>query len=169
MSIAESLLPEFDHEMATTRRVLERVPEREAGWKPHPKSMALGELAAHVANIPGWAQVTLGPDEFDVAPPGAAPYVPPGYADTPSLLARFDEAVAATRALLAATTDAAMMKTWRFKRGGKVMMAMPRAAAYRSFIMNHLIHHRGQLTVYLRLRDVPLPGVYGPSADEGNG
>jgi uncharacterized damage-inducible protein DinB len=165
MSIAESLLPEFDHETATTRTLLERVPEGKADWKPHVKSMSLGTLATHVATIPGWASVTLKDTEFDTNPPGGQNYTPPTFDGTAKLLKTFDEGVKATRALLAATTDAEMMVPWALKSGGKTVFTMPRAAIFRSFIMNHSVHHRGQLSVYLRLCDVKLPPIYGPTAD----
>ena len=166
MSIAQSLLPEYDHEMATTRRVLERVPEAEFGWKPHPKSMTLGQLAGHVANLPYWCSGTLEAPFYDLtAPDGKQTRVePPSSRDV--LLKDFDTKVANARASLAKATDAEMMAPWSLKHGAHEIFTMPRVAVVRSFIMNHLIHHRGQLTVYLRLKDVPLPPIYGPTADE---
>jgi uncharacterized damage-inducible protein DinB len=164
MAIKDALLPEFDHEMATTRRLLERVPEAKFDWKPHDKSMSLGELAGHVANIPRWLAVVLESDSFDLATGGddARPKAP-----APDMLVSgFDERVAAGRAILAARTDAEMMARWALKQGTHEMFAMPRVSAVRYFVMNHLIHHRGQLSVYLRLNNVPVPPIYGPSADE---
>ena len=165
MSIAESLLPEYDHELATTRRLLERVPEAEFDWKPHPKSMALGVLAGHIANLPFWLSATLKAPFYDLATgdPEATLAPPPSRQ---ALLDGFDEKVKAARAALAATSDAEMMARWALKQGGQELFSMPRVAAVRSFVMNHLIHHRGQLSVYLRLKDVPLPPIYGPTADE---
>ena len=165
MAIKDALLPEFDHEMGTTRRLLERVPEQDFGWKPHSKSMALGELTAHLANIPTWCTTILGDPVFDIAsvPDDARPKP---ATSREALLAAFDEKIAAARARLAATGDAEMMSTWTLKHGGQEIFTMPRAAAIRSFVMSHIIHHRGQLSVYLRLKDVPLPPIYGPTADE---
>jgi uncharacterized damage-inducible protein DinB len=163
MAIKDALLPEFDHEMATTRRVLERVPEDRADWKPHEKSMSLGRLAGHVAEIPGYAIATLTSDGFDIAAGG---YKPSEFTSREQALADFDQKVAQARAALEATSDEAFARTWTFRNGETVVFATPKAGAYRSVAMNHLIHHRGQLTVYLRLLGVPLPSVYGPSADE---
>lgn len=165
MAIAESILPEFDHETATTRTLLERVPEGKAAWKPHAKSMSLGELAIHVASIPLWAKTTLRDTEFDVNPPGGPSYKPPTFGSTAQMLATYDEAVKAARALLASTSDAEFMTPWALKNGGKTIFSLPRAGVLRSFVLNHAIHHRGQLSVYLRLLDVPLPSIYGPTAD----
>ena len=165
MSIAESLLPEFDHETGTTRTLLERVPGDKADWKPHAKSMSLGTLATHVATIPGWMPITLQQTEFDTNPPGGQGYVPPAFEGTAKMLQTYDEGVKTARAMLAATTDAEMMVSWALKSGGKIIFTMPRVAVLRSFIMNHSVHHRGQLSVYLRLCDVPLPSIYGPTAD----
>ena len=165
MAIAESMLPEFDHETATTRTLLERVPDGKAGWKPHAKSMSLGELAMHVASIPDWTPITLKHTEFDSNPPGGQSYTPPVYESTAKLLAAYDTGVKAARAMLAASSDGEMMVPWALKNGGKTIFSMPRVAVFRSFIMNHAIHHRGQLSVYLRLCDVALPSIYGPTAD----
>jgi uncharacterized damage-inducible protein DinB len=165
MSIAQSLLPEYDHELATTRRVLERAPEQDFGWKPHAKSMSLGELAGHLANLPFWLGAIIEAPFYDLAGRGEeAKGKPP--ASTAALLEEFDRRVKAARAALAKSTDAELTARWSLKQGGQELFSMPRVAAIRSFVMNHLIHHRGQLTVYLRLRDVPLPPVYGPTADE---
>ncbi len=166
-AISQSLLPEFDHEMATTRRVLERVPEDRAAFKPHPKSMSLDRLAGHVSEIPWWAEVTLKATEFDVAPVDGPKQAAVTMTSRAAMLAEFDAKVQTARALLAGTTDATMMETWSLKAGGQTVMAMPRVAVLRSFVMNHLIHHRAQLAVYLRMNDVPVPSIYGPSADEG--
>lgn len=164
-SIARSLLPEFDQEMAGTRKVLERVPEDAFGWKPHPKSFSMGDLATHVANLPTWMSLTLEQDSFDVSPGGEAMKTPPA-ASRAELLNRFDEALATARASLAAATDDRFAGSWSLLANGQTVFTMPRAAVVRSFVMNHLIHHRSQLTVYLRLNDLPVPALYGPSADE---
>lgn len=166
MSIAQSVLPEFDHEMAATRTILSRVPESRASWKPHPKSMALGDLATHLANIPMWVSMTLKETELDINPPGGGGYVPPKFEGQEALLAAFDGNVGGARAAIANSSDADFMVPWSLKNGGQTVFTMPRAAVLRTFVLNHLIHHRGQLTVYLRLNDVPLPNLYGPTADE---
>ena len=164
MAIKDALLPEFDHEMGTTRRVLERVPEGEFAWKPHEKSFSLGQLAGHVANIPTWVEHILRNSVFDVSTAGdTRPTLPDSLA---TILADFDRNVKAARAGIAATGDSEMMAPWTFQNAGQVIFTMPRASTLRSFVMNHLIHHRGQLTVYLRLKNVPVPSVYGPTADE---
>lgn len=165
MPIAATLLPEFDNEMATTRRLLALVPEADAEWKPHPKSFCLGDLAAHIVNLLTWADLTFLHTEFDVNPPGGEPMKAPGFKGTEELLARFDEGVVRVRALLAGQPDEAFAIHWTLMNSGQPMMSMPRAACWRGFIMNHIVHHRGQLSVYLRLRDVPLPSIYGPTAD----
>ena len=166
MKISESMLPEFDQEMANTRKVLERVPAAKFSWKPHPKSFEMGALASHIVNMTEWGKLTLEVDSFDYAPPGQPPYESPRYTSTEALIAAFDKGVAQTRAALAAADDSAMMAPWNLMAGGKVLMTMPRVAVMRTFVMNHTIHHRAQLTVYLRENDIPVPGLYGPSADE---
>jgi uncharacterized damage-inducible protein DinB len=165
MAITDTLLPEFDHEMATTRRVLDRVPEARFGWKPHEKSMTLGELSGHLANIPFWCSATLNAGSLDLASLGdeARPKPPASRA---VLLAEFDKKVAAARERLAGTTDPELLAPWTLTQGDHEIFTMPRLTAIRSFVMNHSIHHRGQLTVYLRLNDIPLPPIYGPTADE---
>lgn len=168
MSIAQSLLPEFDHEMATTRKYLEITPAKAADWKPHAKSMALGALAVHLVEVPEWAIVTLTQPEFDVAPPGGPGYQPTPFTTTADLVKKFDEVVGKTRPVLEQVTDAAFLEPWSFKAGGAVIFTMPRIAVYRSFIMNHLVHHRGQFSVFLRLQNVPLVEAYGPTADSVN-
>jgi uncharacterized damage-inducible protein DinB len=167
MKISEALLPEFDQEMANTRKTLERVPDDKLGWKPHPKSFAMGPLAQHIATMVGWATDTIEKDSFDVAPPGAPPYQPPPVNSRADLLVVFDEGVAKARAALAGASDEHLMKPWSLLNGGKPMMTMPRVVVIRSFVLNHTIHHRAQLGVYLRLNDIPVPSIYGPSADEG--
>src|SRR5271156_2844772 len=166
MKISETLLPEFDQEMANTRKVLERVPAAKFSFKPHPKSSEFGALAAHVANMPDWAGLTMQSDSFDYAPPGAPPYETPKFASTDDLVAAFDKSVAAARTALAEADDAKMLGPWTLMAGGKALMTMPRVAVIRTFVMNHTIHHRAQLGVYLRLNDVPVPALYGPTADE---
>jgi uncharacterized damage-inducible protein DinB len=162
MPLVDSLLPEFDHEMIVTRKVLERVPEDRLTWKPHEKSYSLGQLAQHVATVPMWGAVTITQSELDMTGGQA----PSQIESRSALLATFDANVAGTRAALAGKTDAELMAPWTLKAGDKTLFTMPKASVWRSFMMSHLIHHRGQLSVYLRMQNVPLPSIYGPSADE---
>jgi uncharacterized damage-inducible protein DinB len=166
MRLAELLLPEFDQEMAATRRVLERVPEGKFAWKPHPKSMTLGRLATLLAELPFWAVNAVTQDEFDFAPPGAPPFQPHTLESRAHILALFDENVAKARRAAAATSDAEFARPWALKSGGRVLWTNSKFGVYRGTVMNHLVHHRAQLTVYLRLNDVPVPAIYGPTADE---
>ena len=149
-----------------TGTVLERVPGDPADWKPHAKSHSLGDLGLHIANLIHWTSRTLEATELDLDPPGGPGWTPPKFESVAATLAVFDHNAAAARAALAKASDADMLVPWSLKSGGHVIFTMPRVACLRSFVMNHLIHHRGQLTVYLRLCDVPLPSVYGPTADE---
>jgi uncharacterized damage-inducible protein DinB len=161
MTIAETLLPEFDQEMATTRRVIERVPTDKAKWKPHPKSFSLGHLAQLVAGMPGWITNAVKETQLDLSK-----Y--PGYSDekTEDLVKTFDRHVAEARKAIAASKDSDYQVSWSLKHGDRVIFSLPRGLVVRQHI-NHLVHHRGQLTVYLRLVDVPVPSIYGPTADEG--
>jgi len=160
--LSESLLPEFDHEMSVTRRLLERVPEDRLDWKPHEKSYSLGQLAQHLATVPLWGAITLNQAELDVA---ATPPLP-AVTSRAELLALFDRHVSDTRAALDGKTDAELAAPWALKSGTHVVFSMPKASVWRSFVISHLVHHRGQLSVYLRMQNVPLPSIYGPSADE---
>ena len=166
MSIAQSLLPEFDQEMASTRKVLERVPSEKWNWKPHDKSGTLGWLASHVGTIPGWYTMTLGTENLDYAPVDGPQYEPPKIENTQQLLATFDKESREARSALNQASDADFNVNWTLLAGGKEIFTMPRIACLRSMVMNHMIHHRAQLTVYLRMLNVPVPGLYGPSADE---
>jgi uncharacterized damage-inducible protein DinB len=161
--IKDSLLAEYDHEMATTRKLIERVPLDKLAWKPHEKSMSLGSLALHLANLPTWASTILGQPSFDLAeaPPNLAQPV-----STADIMQHFDQSTAAARAALD-KPDADFAAHWTLKRGGAEIFTLPRIAAFRSFVLSHMIHHRGQLSVYLRLNEIPVPAIYGPSADEG--
>jgi uncharacterized damage-inducible protein DinB len=163
MKLSQTLLPEFDQEMANTRRVLERVPEDQIGWKPHEKSMTLGRLATHVAELAGWAAFFLKGEFLDLA---AMDYKPHVASSRQELLELFDSNVAESRAAIEATEDPAFRELWTLRKGDHVIFTLPRVAVMRSMLLNHLIHHRGQLTVYLRLTGIPVPGLYGPSADE---
>ena len=166
MSIAELLLPEFDQEMASTRRVLERLPEEKFGWKPHEKSFALGKLAAHVAEIPTWVTSAFEVNELDIAPADGPAYTPPDATSVAELLAFFDKSVAAGRVALAGASDAQFGENWSLLMTGQTIFTMSRYGVVRTWVLNHIVHHRAQLGVYLRLNEVPVPGVYGPSADE---
>ena len=166
MAIKDALLPEFDHEIGSTRRVLERVPAADLRWTPHEKSFSMGKLAWHISNIPNWVHPTLDAPVFDLASIGdEARTKEPGSID--EVLKAFDESAKKARDKIAEQTDSNFLSPWTLKQSGQEMFTMPKISVVRSFVMNHLIHHRGQLTVYLRLRNVPLPALYGPSADEG--
>ncbi len=165
MAISESILPEFDHEMANTRKTLERVPDDKFDWKPHEKSMAMGALAGHLANLPSWGSLTIESDSFDLAP-GGEPSIQPDFNSGKDLLAAFDENIAKSRSAIAGASDQEFFKPWTLLSNGSTILTMPKVAVLRSFVMNHLIHHRAQLGVYLRLNDIPVPSIYGPSADE---
>jgi uncharacterized damage-inducible protein DinB len=162
MAIKDGLIAEFDHEMGTTRKLLDRLPDDRLSWKPHEKSMSLGGLATHIANLPHWSDMILNRAMFDLdeAPPNLEP-----LRSRAEVLALFAETVSATRGRLD-KSDAEFVAPWTLKRGGHQMFTMPRIAAFRSFVLSHTIHHRGQLSVYLRLNEVPVPAIYGPSADE---
>ncbi len=166
MTIGQSMLPEFDQEMQNTRKTLERVSDDKWGWKPHEKSGTLGWLAGHIATMPGWVGITMHTEELDYAPANGPAYQPPKLENRQQLLAEFDENVAEARAALAAVNDAEITKGWTLLAGGKKIFTMPRNACVRSMVLNHIIHHRAQLTVYYRLLGIPVPGLYGPSADE---
>ena len=163
MAIKDALLPEFDHEMGVTRRLLERVPLADRDWKPHAKSMTLGELARHVSDIPGWVGGIVDKDAFDVEATGP---MKTDFTSTTELLKSFDAGVVKARASLDSKSDAEMMATWSIKKGSKELMTLPKVGVFRTLLLNHLIHHRGQLSVYIRLKDIPVPSIYGPSADE---
>jgi uncharacterized damage-inducible protein DinB len=166
MTIGQMMLGEFEQEMQGTRKVLERVPEEKWDWKPHTKSGTVGWLAGHVANLPGWATMTLQTEQFDYAPVNGPTYQPPKITNRKELLAEFDKNVGEARAAISKASDEEMMKNWTLLAGGQKIFTMPRAAVLRGVVFNHLIHHRAQLTVYYRLLDVAVPGLYGPSADE---
>ena len=163
MNMIDPVLAELAHEAATTRRSLERLSQAHLTWKRHEKSMTLGRLAGHIAEIPVRISSILEPDEFDFATGGGDSHTASSVAD---LLAFFDQSVSqATERLKKQTTDR-LLATWRLKKGGKQLLEMPRMGAIRFLLLNHLVHHRGQLSVYLRLQNVPLPSIYGPTADE---
>jgi len=167
MSISASLLPEFDQEMTNTRKALERIPDDKFDWKPHEKSMAMGGLATHLANLPSWTVYTINQDSLDLEPPGGESFRVEPRNSRREVLGAFDENVAAARDAIAGASDEELLKPWTLLKGGVTLMTLPKIAVLRSFVMNHIIHHRGQFTVYLRLNDIPVPSIYGPSADEG--
>jgi uncharacterized damage-inducible protein DinB len=167
MTMSAALLAEFDHEMTSTRRVLERVPDDRLDWRPHPKSRQLGPLASHIAAIPHRTVDVMETESLDASPQGAAPPRPAPAASRQEILERFDANVAAARAALAGAADAHLVQPWSFLAGGHPMFTLPRIGAVRALVLSHIIHHRAQLGVYLRINDVPVPAIYGPSADEG--
>ena len=167
MTLAQTLLPEFDNEMKTTRRLLERVPEEKMGWQPHEKSMTLGRLSGHLAELARFGGAVLSTEFLDMAP--AAGAAPPKRLDSRSrqeVLDLFDANVLQSREAIAQADDAAFAQTWTLRAGDHVIFSLPRIGAIRTMLMSHTIHHRGQLSVYLRLTDTPVPSIYGPSADE---
>ena len=166
MSLSEALLPEYDQEMANTRKTLERVPEAKFTWKPHEKSGTMIWLAGHLANIPEWAVHAINEDVLDMAPKGVPMTPPPTPKSAKELLAIFDKNVAAGRAAIAGASDAHLFKPWSLANNGQTILTLPRIACLRTWVMNHTVHHRAQLGVYLRLNNIPVPAIYGPSADE---
>jgi uncharacterized damage-inducible protein DinB len=169
MKLTDLFLDELAREGAATRRTLERVPEGRWDWKPHEKSMPLGRLAALVATMPGWIVSMVNDDGLDINPPGGATYKPLNVKTSRDLVQALDDSVANAREVLSKTTDDHLMTPWKLLAAGQVLTADPRYVNIRDGVFNHLAHHRGQLTVYLRLNDALVPAIYGPSADEGMG
>ncbi|MGH9735753.1 MAG: DinB family protein [Candidatus Acidiferrales bacterium] len=167
MALRDGLLAQFDHEMVGTRKTLERVPEGKPDWAPHPKSMKLGRLAGHLAELPGWTVETINHDSLDIHPPNGPQVQPLVMTSRKQLLEAFDKNAASARAALAGASDENLLGSWTLLAGGQKIFSMPRLAVLRSFVLSHIIHHRAQLGVYLRMNDVPVPSLYGPSADEG--
>ncbi len=165
MTLTDFFAAQLEREADRCRRALERVPEGRNDWKPHERSMPLGYLATLVATMPSWVGMAVTRDELDLAPPGAEPYRPPEWRAVSELLATLDESVAAARAALGDTTDAHLLTPWRLLVAGRVVMEEPRRVVIGDTFA-HLAHHRGQLTVYLRLNGAPVPALYGPSADD---
>jgi uncharacterized damage-inducible protein DinB len=168
MSIAQSLLPEFDHEMENTRKTLERVPENKLDYKPDPKSMSLGRLAGHIAEMVSWGAMAVNTESLDLDPDGKGSFEALVAKSREQLLAAFDKNVKETRAAIAGATDPQLAVEWTLKVHGHTILTMPRIGVIRTMVLNHIIHHRAQLTVYYRLNGIPVPALYGPSADEGN-
>lgn len=169
MSATQYLVPEFDQEMRITRRLLERVPEDGLNWQPHPKSYTLGQLASHVAQLPDWISYIFSGDEFDFRPAGGPVYQSAKCGSRAELLDLFDRSVAKARTAMETARDETLDTEWSLKAGERTIMSRPRWAVYRGFGLNHLVHHRAQLGVYLRLLEVPVPESYGPSADSPQG
>ena len=167
MKLSDLFLSEFDHEMETARKTLERIPEDKLSWKPHEKSMPLDRLAGHVAELAGWAVPTIEQDFLDFRPAGQPPFQPTIATSRKQVLDILDKNREQSRRAIAGASDEHLMKNWSLLSGGQTIFTMPRFAVLRSFCLNHLIHHRAQLGVYLRLNNIPVPSVYGPSADEG--
>lgn len=163
MRMIDPLLMEFDREAETTKKVIARIPDDKLSWKPHEKSMALGALAHHVATVPGWIGSTLLLEGFDFATGGAPPSAP---GTTTEILAAFDKSTQTAKDAMSQLDDAKAVMPWTLSKGGATIMTMPKIALVRTILLNHTIHHRGQLSVYLRLLDIPVPSIYGPSADE---
>lgn len=166
MRIGQTMIPEFDAEMANTRRVLAQVPDEKLGWKIHDKSNTIGWVANHLADIPAWVTMTLGQDEFDVEPVAGEPYKSPNEASIERILNLFDKNVAEAKPALESVTDESLMQPWKLLKQGQEIMTMPRLAVVRTWVLNHSIHHRACLCVYLRVNNLPVPGMYGPSGDE---
>jgi len=166
MTIAQALLPEFDHEMANTRKTLERIPDDKLDWRPHEKSFDMRAMLTHMANMPKWSVMTINESSFDMEPEGEEPIKEEPVETVEGALEMFDANVAAAREAITNASDETLMASWSLLKAGDEVLTFPKVAVLRSFIMNHMIHHRGQLTVYLRLNDLPLPALYGPSADE---
>ena len=166
MNYVEMILPEFEQEMASTRKLLERIPNDKLGWKPHTKSNSIGWNANHVAEIPGWIEGVLERDSWDFAPVDGPAYRTPELGSVAEILDMFDRNVQAARRAIQAVREEAMEDDWSLLEGGKTLLTMPRHLVMRMFVLNHIIHHRAHLCVYLRLNDCPVPGMYGPSADD---
>ena len=166
MPIADALVAEFDHETKVTRNLLARVPDDNATWKPHGKSMSMGELAVHLANIPSYGLPVATRPELDFQSSADSGLSRARWASRAEALDLFDKNVEATRRAMSTVTDEQLRQPWTLRAGSHVVFTLPRMAAWRTFVMSHQIHHRGQLSVYLRLNDIAVPAIYGPSADE---
>ncbi len=165
MSYADTILPEFDQEMASTRKVLESIPDDKFDWKAHPKSNTIGWNANHVADIPNWLVMVLSSQSLDIAPVNGPPYSSPKLTHTKDILEVFDRNVAAAREAIKSATDKSIGETWTLEAGGTPIFSLPRGAVIRNMVLNHIMHHRAHICVYLRLNDLPVPGLYGPSGD----
>ena len=169
MRYADLVLPEFDQEMASTRKVIERVPADKLEWRAHVKSNTIGWVANHLAEIVGWVEGTFQALTWDLDPVDGVPYASPALTSTEAILELFDKNVASARSTIETVTEAQLADTWSLTKRGEVLMSMPRSVVMRTFVLNHIVHHRAILCVYLRLNDLPVPGLYGPSGDEPSG
>ena len=169
MTIAKSILPEFDIEMAGTRKTLERIPDDKLDWKAHDKSNTIGWVASHLAEIPGWVEGTLTQDSWDINPVDGEPYKTPELGSRQEILELFDANVAAARKRISQTPDDEFAKPWSLLSEGEALITMPKLGVIRTWVLNHTIHHRAHLCVYLRLNDIPVPALYGPLGDEQPG
>ncbi len=165
MRIGDMLLPDFDHEMAVTRTLMERAPESRLQWTPHPRSWTLAELCVHLAQLPLWGVMVIRQTAFDLHPVDGTPLPRPRFESHAATLRTFDEHVAQARHEINGAADEVLLARWTLQDAGRTVFTMPRLSVIRSFVLSHMIHHRGQLSVYLRLCDVPLPAIYGPTAD----
>lgn len=166
MSMSDTVLAQFDQVINGTRQHLESIPDDKLGWKPHEKSYSIGELGSHLANLPGWVMATLGQDELDFNPPdGEEMGTQPEYSSSAEMVATIDQGAAAAREMIRNASDEALMADWTLLNGGEAVFTLPKIAVLRAFVMDHMIHHRGQMTVYLRLLDVPVKQTFGPTAD----
>lgn len=165
MSMSASILPAFEHVIEGTRQHLESIPDDRLDWKPHDKSYTIGELGTHLANLPSWVMATIGQDELDVAPPGEDPPRMDPLGSAAEMVSTIDENASAARAAIEGASDDDLMADWTLLKGGEALFTLPKIAVLRTFVMDHMIHHRGQLTVYLRLLDIPLKQTFGPTAD----
>jgi len=167
MPIIQSVIPQFEHEMRVTRTVLDRIPDDKFDWKPHTKSMTICGLVSHIAQIPSWTVPIISEASLDLAPVGGEPFKTPELKSRAEVLRIFDQSVSSAMEIMPSATDQALMEPWALLAGGKEIFKMPKIAVLRSFVISHIIHHRAQLGVYLRLNDISHPSIYGPSADEG--
>lgn len=168
MPMNVALLPEYDQEMANLRKTLERLPDDKLAWAPHPKSMTMGHLAKHVADLPKWAAMTFDRDALDLAPGGKEMERPAPPKSRAEVLEQFDKNVIEGRAAIANADDEKMLSNWSLQHNGQNLFTMPKITVLRTWVLNHMVHHRAQLGVYLRLNDVAVPSIYGPSADEAS-
>ena len=163
MNLVDPFIGELEYESKSTHKMLERLPVGSLGWSPHPKSMSLGRLAGHLCEIPAWLEPTINSEELDFAVQKYEPYIPSSIED---LVQTFDSNIENGLRVLKDQTDEHLLKSWRLRMGEQIIFEMPRIAVLRGFVLKHLIHHRGQMSVYIRLLDIPVPAIYGPSADE---
>ena len=166
MRIGQSMIPEFDMEMANTRKVLERIPDAKLDWKIHDRSNTVGWVANHLADIPRWVDMAISHDSLDVEPVAGQPYRSPSEPTTAAIVALFDKNVAQGRTLLEGVEDVTLHEPWKLLKQGEELLTLPKLVVLRTWVLNHSIHHRAHLCVYLRVNDLPVPALYGPSADE---